>query len=541
MDGKESESAYAKNKNANIVLLLDGLSEVGNHKENLLREIEEIGKKASVGILVTDRTNDVTEYALRSFKLAELLPLDEKTVIEELKREELEIPENEKLRGLLKNPMMLSLYKDILSAKNDSEEFLPKVQSVKDVDELVCIYLNKMYLSQIREEPGDRSMQLCHKYIFYHLLPDIAKEMSRKKRPCLTLEEMYDVVRKNYKKLHSKSFGKAFPEYLGKTRLMLSEINNSEEWFDFSVNEQLAGKLGLVVRNSNDGYELVHGSFLHCLVSNSEKNRKTYLKKQRKALYTKVGLCIVSGSLMIVTAGGIIVNRNGFENYKLSSVQFSQEYETAVKRALTTLQYNMGVLSSQVTLQQIVLEEASSVQSLGSYPDKNNALSQLIDNTYNSVDALPISSLKSEVLEELILYNPDLEVEYLKELCQMPTDMKGILERFLERLEYIFCDIESPYKTAEERAEVVQAYNDYLDCYTKYCFYQMDYFLLDISPDKVSEFLNCNQYSAMFRDYFSTVKIGEQNVSEVEVAMNYALQDLKEAEDEMIEKGFKVE
>lgn len=541
LDGKETEKSgrSSSNQKVNIVLLLDGLSEAGNRKENLLREIEEISKKLSVGILVTDRTNEVTEYALRSFKLAELLPLDEETVAVELERNNLEIPENKKLRELLKNPMMLELYKDILTAGNDSKEFFPEVQGVRDVDGLVCVYLNKMYLAQLKIEQGNRSMQLCHKFIFYHLLPEIAKEMSRKKRPCLSLEEMYEVVSKNYRNLHRKSFGKAFPEYLGKTRLMLAEINNSDEWFDFSVNEQLAGKLGLIVRNSSNGYELVHGSFLNCLVSNYEKNRKIYMNNQRKAVGAKAVLFIAAGSLIIVIAGGIIVNKTGFENRAVPlGNTYSEEYDEAVKRALATLQYNLGILSSQITAQKTVLESAAESKSLNSYPDENINISRLIEKTYDSVDAMPISSLKPDVLEELIMINPDLKVEYLKELCQMPTEMKGILKSCLERLEFIFCDIDSPYTTADERAEVVSVYSNYLDCYTKYCFFQLDYFLLNISPEQVGKLLNDSQYSSIFRDYFSTVKIGEQKIEEVEIAMNYALQDLKEAEDEMKAKGF---
>lgn len=539
IDGKETGVQTGK---ATVVLLLDGLSEAGNRKENLIREIEEIGKKQSVGILVTDRTKDVTEYALSSFKVAELLPLEEETVIEELKRKNLEIPENEKLRELLKNPMMLELYKEILSAENDSKEFFPKVQSVKDVDGLVCVYLNKMYSAQLKVDPGNRSMQLCLKYIFYHLLPDIAKEMNRKKRPCLTLEEMYEVVNKNYKKLHSKNFGKAFPEYLGKTRLMLSEIHNSDEWFDFSVNEQLAGKLGLIVRNANDGYELVHGSFLDCLVSFSEKNKKTYISKQRKTAGTKAVLCIVAGSIIIAVAGGILVNMYGTGgSVPFEKSMYGDEYETNVKRALLTLQYNMGILSSQVTAQRNVLEEASSDSMLNSYPDENVKFSQLIDQTYSNMESLPISTLKADVLEELIVQNPDLEIEYLKELCQMPNEMKITMENGLSRLEYIYCDIDSPYKTAETRDEVVEVYRHYLDCYAKYCFYKLDYFLLNMAPDDISSFLNDSQYSDMFRDYFTTVKIGEQNIDEVEVAMNYALRDLEDAEAGMLEKGFKIQ
>lgn len=205
------------------------------------------------------------------------------------------------------------------------------------------------------------------------------------------------------------------------------------------------------------------------------------------------------------------------------------------------MQYNMGILSSQVTAQRNVLEEASSDSMLNSYPDENVKFSQLIDQTYSNMESLPISMLKADVLEELIVQNPDLEIEYLKELCQMPNEMKITMENGLSRLEYIYCDIDSPYKTAETRDEIIEIYRNYLDCYAKYCFYKLDYFLLNMAPDDISSFLNDSQYSDMFRDYFTTVKIGEQNIDEVEVAMNYALRDLEDAEAGMLEKGFKIQ
>lgn len=544
MEGDEPESNNVpgkKNDNVNIVLLLDGLSEAGSRRESLLREIEELSKKASVSVLVTDRTNDVREYALRSFQAAELLPLEQDVVLEELKKNAVNPPEDDSLLELLRNPMMLELYQNIVSMEKNIESDSRDAKNIKDVDGLVCVYLNNMYLTQLKIEPGNREMQLCHKYIFFHLLPDIAKNMVRKKKHSLTLEELCEIVSKDYKVLKKKSFGKAFPEYLGKTRLMFSGIENDDEWFDFVINEQLVGKLGLIDRSGNNSYTIIHDSFLGYLVSVYEKNRKNYMDTYRKVIGTKALLGFTGLVLIVAVVLFVIINNDDVvvSGYQGTTEITNAEYEENLKRALSIAQYNLGLLSTQITTQEMVLDDASASDVLLSSDGENLWFNIALQNKREIINSLTASSLKTELVEQLILANPDIEIEYLQDLCEKPSEMETIANKCFDRLEYVFCSGNSN-KTAEEKMRMISTYQAYLNAYTKYCFFQLDYFLLNYAPDKTASFLSESQYSEIFREYFATVKIGEQKSDEVKVAMEYAFQDLNDAKKDMIQEGFTI-
>lgn len=64
----------------NLVLMLDGLNEAQESGKNLLPEIEELSRKSGVSILVTDRSDEVLQYALSGFKSAVLKPLNSRAV-----------------------------------------------------------------------------------------------------------------------------------------------------------------------------------------------------------------------------------------------------------------------------------------------------------------------------------------------------------------------------------------------------------------------------------------------------------------------------
>lgn len=540
---EEGESKRDSRKKANIVLLLDGLSDAGEHKESLIREIEELGKKSSVGIIVTDRTNDVTEYGFSAFEVAELLPLEEETVKQELISKGIELTENTKLWGLLRNPMMLALYKDILCSEDGNKVYASDIKSIKGVNDLVGIYLQKMCLSQLRIESGNRSLQLCHKYIFNHLLPQIAKEMSRKKRSSLSFEEMYEVVQKNYRTLKGQPFGQAFPEYLGKTRLMLSEIRTYDEWFDFAVNEQLAGKLGLVEKNSVNSYSLVHDSFLRYLTSVYDKNRKTYMSKRWKYIGTR----LAAGAAVIALASVVAVSafiKNSGQPAEVSNTEGSDSYsddeELTIKRAIATLQFNLGVLSNQILQQRNVLADALTSDILNGDEKSVETFLEYVENRRAAAEAMPISTLKPEVLDQLIVINPEIDINCLSELCEKPVDMELIMNDSLDQLKYIMSDPKSPYTTAEEKTNIIEAYKEYLNAYTKYTFYQLDYLLLNMDKEDGYAVLTGNQYSEIFRDYFTTIQIGQQDIEEVKIAMGFALQELNEATANMRTYGFDI-
>jgi len=105
-----------------VILLLDGLNEAGERRENLLREIEGLGAGSGCGILLTDCTDEAKAYALHAFQRAVLLPLDPETVREQLERSGCLFPEAEELLRLLTNPMLLGLYQSVCAIRREIRE-----------------------------------------------------------------------------------------------------------------------------------------------------------------------------------------------------------------------------------------------------------------------------------------------------------------------------------------------------------------------------------------------------------------------------------
>ena len=134
-----------------VVLLLDGLNEAGRKRRALLQEVEELGNKPGVGILVTDRSDSVKEYGLRAFCTARLLPLTGEQVLRELEEDGLACPQEGELRDLLRNPMMLSLYRK--TARPDQEGG----NVPGDMEEMVGRYLESLYIRQLRADSGDQA------------------------------------------------------------------------------------------------------------------------------------------------------------------------------------------------------------------------------------------------------------------------------------------------------------------------------------------------------------------------------------------------
>src|SRR5699024_1462922 len=153
------------------ILLLDGLNEAGRKRHALLQEIEELGSKEGVGILVTDRADSVKVYGLRDFETVSLLPLSQEQVYGELKKDGLPCPADDTVLELLRNPMMLTLYRKI-SAQGNGE--VPE-----NMENMVGRYLESLYIRQLRTDSGNQAEQLRQGYVLFFALPSIAWEMKR--------------------------------------------------------------------------------------------------------------------------------------------------------------------------------------------------------------------------------------------------------------------------------------------------------------------------------------------------------------------------
>lgn len=529
---------HRSGEGVNVILLLDGLNEAGSRRVKLLKEIERLGKREGTGILVTERTDEVKAYGLYDFQTAHLCSLEMEKVSGRLSRAGIWPLPKPEVMELLRNPMMLGLY--LKTAAMQKEDFGKAEVTEKpgSADDLTGLYLHQLYLHQQRTDSGDGAAQLCNRYILFHLLPEIAWEMKKRQVSLLAFEEMYKVVKRSFQQLKQKNFGRSFPEYFGKSRQMLEGIADASQWFDFSVEEQLIERMGLLVKGESGSYGLVHDIFQMYLVKAAKDNQIAFIQKNI-GNWGRYALAVLAAAVLVT--GGILSLYISLEKKKAAAGRYTEEEQFCIDRLAAVMQADVGALSSQVSAQREILEAAGQEGVIEGVPEETEKLRETITYKLSSMENLIIVQLDSDLVGELIAMNPDFPIEQVQSLCAKPEEMKTWMEAASSRLEEMLCSQESVFYGAGVREQIVQVYEEYLDAYVKELFYEYDYVLQYLKPEQAGEILDDNRYTAVFRDYFTETGMGTQDAGRVKAAMDQAAEELEMAGDAMNEYHYKMD
>lgn len=533
----ELEQFFEKKRrgNVNIIFLLDGLNEAGTDREKLLKEIEELSTKEGVSVLITERSEEVLKYGLQGFQSVELLPLDQEKIQKETERMEIPYPADARMQKLLGNPMMLELYTKICSFQKESSEIQKEIEDISTPEKLIRLYIEQVLSYQLRVYSGKPGMQLCSKYIIKHMLPDIAGEMKKKNKTLLSVEELYKIAQKNYSNLYKTEFCKTFPEYLGKSRMMMEKIADASEWFDFAIEEHLNGELGLLVKTGSGYYGLVHDNFIGYLTEASENNRTVYRKRQRRGMILR-GTAVTGAFLVFCVSAICILYKTGILS---GDKEPSEQEQQIMKRAAACMQMNLGIFSGFVSDQKSVLEMENIEDVLNNKTLAVKEMENRID-TVLSKDLDNYSELKTEVRDGLVEIEDFPITEYV-DLCDASVDMAGFMEPALLDLKEKMCASDSVYSKYEDRKALIDAYEEYLDAYTEFIFYELDYVSCFLFPEQAAEILDANQYSRIFRDYFKTVQIADQDPENIRRGMESAGKKLRAAKAGMLRWNYNME
>ena len=440
------------------ILLLDGLNEAGRKRRALLQEIEELGSKEGVGILVTDRADSVKVYGLRDFKTVSLLPLSQEQVCGELKKDGLPCPADDTVLELLCNPMMLTLYRKI-SAQGNGE--VPE-----NMENMVGRYLESLYIRQLRTDSGNQAEQLRQGYVLFFVLPSIVWEMKRRRRTILTFEELHQVVGISYHTLLKKEFSLSFPEYAGKSRLMLRGIANESEWYDYAVSEQLMERLNLLEKSESGYYRLIHDNFMDYLSKRAGENRRILGKYRKKVFSTRLAACLMAIGLL--AAGGNVL-------YRMQGLQeLSEEEKYNIRNAAQRLLINIQVLDTQIALQKGILQDAYSEGVLNRDAQELMYLRERIERALDQETRQGAVTTDGEKwIAELENQKTSIPLDTLGELYIKNREMSEVMEEALDYLERCLCDSDTPYWDRARREPLIKAYESYLDSYGEVCYLQL--------------------------------------------------------------------
>jgi hypothetical protein len=200
------------------------------------------------------------------------------------------------VRQALDSPLLLRLYADTWEAWRASGKSL----AATDPDFTTADRLRKCFLEGqiVRFEALHRESEadcLRARYAVEHLLPALAAAM--RTRPALTQDEARAVVGRDASRLRMRDFARAYPESIGKSRLMMEGIQNFDEWYDLMVRELLAGRMALISLRADGEVTLLHESFCEGLAREGRLLNKRFIAPRlKRVLAGSVCVALIFGA-----------------------------------------------------------------------------------------------------------------------------------------------------------------------------------------------------------------------------------------------------
>ncbi len=180
--GRFQRTLQDKFKTPTLRVIIDGLNEVNSSDERrFVNEIQRIGILKGIQLVVASRSDFTLRYGSARFERASLLPLEEQAVRKFFNdREWAHIKDSRALDRLLRNPMMVTIYREICSVIDEfcNVEFLDWRLPVGNVSDLFHnYYLSQVALMMKRGTEGRQVLMAME--CIYDILPAIAYEYEK--------------------------------------------------------------------------------------------------------------------------------------------------------------------------------------------------------------------------------------------------------------------------------------------------------------------------------------------------------------------------
>ena len=250
-----------------LILLLDGLNEATGDTALLHQEIEELNRLSGLRILLTSRM-DSGEIRFPAVSLSDLTDQD---VMDALKKRGLLIPENERIRPLLKTPLMLSMF---MQASGDEKRPAPDSES-----EIMESYIASL-LQKEKDASGDSESE---KYLIdaavRYVLCALALR-AKKSGGAISETDAFACAKKCRKTLRSQNLSRAFPMWIGHRKDII--LSSDDEFYGEIVHNILLRRMGLIVR-ANGSIKISHANIGEYLARRHAENEKRIQKRKRIA------------------------------------------------------------------------------------------------------------------------------------------------------------------------------------------------------------------------------------------------------------------
>lgn len=263
----------AGEEKAEIVFLLDGLNEISCGSTLLVNEILRIAEYENVGLIISARSEKDIPERIKKYRTMNVRCLDQNDIYSYLNDFGIPYPANEIIQEYIRYPVMLSFYSEIYNAWfNDPDK--NEIGAIMKPEDIIHKYIDSLAVSYITSRNGGDKLRLRIEYITHQLLPEIAYEMKKLKVYRLSESELECAVRRNYRILHKKAFGRCFREYAGKRKIIFENIEDEQEWFFEAIENIAIDGLRIITYSSDKKYSFMHDNMREYLAADCEKNIK---------------------------------------------------------------------------------------------------------------------------------------------------------------------------------------------------------------------------------------------------------------------------
>ncbi len=268
-----------------LCLLLDGWNEVLGDHRGLTQEIAALAQMEGVGILLASRSG-TQEFAFPAWTLRPL----EAAVWQQILRENgLLIPDAPQMQELLTNAMMLSLY---VRACKDGEQQM----QLHSREELIEAYLAALMDKETRDLPDGDPLRWQLDAAMRCVYPLLADSEGR-----LRGAEMLTPVMEVYARLGKGGMKRRFPEWTGHLAEIRAKAADGDAWCGMMVHELLWRKLGLLCRDEEGGFRLVHQEFRDVLAGKGrDLRRMLQWVKIRRMLLSTGGVALAAACIALI-------------------------------------------------------------------------------------------------------------------------------------------------------------------------------------------------------------------------------------------------
>ncbi|NIM13175.1 MAG: NACHT domain-containing protein [Candidatus Aminicenantes bacterium] len=253
-----------------MILLLDGFNEITVDNRELLIELRELIEQArGIQIVVSSRFDMRANFNWDEFNLLTLPALENKQIESYLQMQGVHVPNSRseehisRLRYLIKNPMMLTLYTSTCEVQRNhqNDKNCTFKEKLETPGELLWNFM-EAYVARLYERIDiEEEKKLFYKFLLKFLLPAIGYEMEKGGQFEYTYYELNNVLGKYCKQFYDNDFYATFLDYI-------TEVENFREEFQLRVETErnkkiikiLSEELRLIVEERNS-FRFLHQNF----------------------------------------------------------------------------------------------------------------------------------------------------------------------------------------------------------------------------------------------------------------------------------------